>query len=268
MAADPLVLVLQIYLAMTAVMVVLWMLDRHVRNASLADVGFCFGLIAAVLWYAGSAAGDGARKAVVVLLAAVYAGRLGIYILIDRILTKQEDARYQHLREIWGASATRKMFGYFHLQAVAVAVFTLPFVVVMQNPHPPFALNELIGLTVWIVAVVGEAVADRQLARFREKPWNRDRVYREGLWRYSRHPNYFFEWLHWWAYVVMAFEAPGWPLTLLGPVGMGWALVKVTGIPPAERQAVSHRSGEYRDYQETTSAFIPWFPRSRRPSRG
>ncbi len=268
MAADPLTLILQIYLAMTVVMVVLWVLDRRVRNASLADVGFCFGLIAAVVWCAGSAAGDGVRKTVVALLAAVYAGRLGIYILTDRILAKREDARYRRLREEWGASATRNMFGYFHLQAIAVSVLTLPFAVVMQNPHPPFALRELAGLAVWIIAVVGEAMADRQLARFREKPWNRDRVCRDGLWRYSRHPNYFFEWLHWWAYVVMAFEAPGWPLTLLGPIGMGWALVKVTGIPPAERQAVSRRGEEYRDYQETTSVFIPWFPRSRRANRG
>jgi steroid 5-alpha reductase family enzyme len=99
------------------------------------------------------------------------------------------------------------------------------------------------------------------LARFRAKPWNKDRVCREGLWYYSRHPNYFFEWLHWCAYVVMAVGAPGWPLTLIGPVGMGWALLNVSGIPLAERQALKTRGEDYRDYQQTTNAFLPWRPK-------
>src|SRR5690606_13789140 len=101
------------------------------------------------------------------------------------------------------------MFAYFQLQAAAVALFSLPFLVVIQNPRPPFGLVELIGVLIWLAAVVGEAAADRQLAAFRAKPWNRDRVCREGLWYFSRHPNYFFEWLHWWSYVVMALGAPG-----------------------------------------------------------
>lgn len=88
------------------------------------------------------------------------------------------------------------MFGYVHMQALALAAFSLTFLVLIQNPRPPFALIELVGLLIWIVAVSGEAMADRQLVQFRSKSWNRDRVCRDELWRYSRHPNYFFEWLH------------------------------------------------------------------------
>jgi steroid 5-alpha reductase family enzyme len=153
------------------------------------------------------------------------------------------------------------MFGYFQLQSAAVAAFSLPFLVVIQNPRPPFSLVELAGLLLWILAVSGEAVADRQLSRFRARPWNRDRVCREGLWQYSRHPNYFFEWVHWWSYVVMAIGAPGWPLTFIGPVGMGWALLRVSGIPLAEQQALKTRGAEYRRYQQTTNAFVPWIPK-------
>jgi steroid 5-alpha reductase family enzyme len=144
----------------------------------------------------------------------------------------------------------------------------LPFLTIIQNPRPPFALAELAGMVIWIVAVGGEAVADAQLARFRGDPTNRTRVLRNGFWRYSRHPNYFFEWLHWWAYVVMTIGSPGWLLTWLAPLGMGWALLKVTGIPPAEQEAVARRGEEYRIYQETTSAFVPWFPRPRPTNRG
>ena len=246
---------------MVVLMAVLWALHLWVRNASIADVGFCAGLIAAVLWYAQIASGEPERKILVAAMACLYAGRLGLFILLNRIVGKAEDARYQRLREEWGSSEKLKMFGYFQLQAIAVAAFSLPFLVVIQNPRPPFGLVELAGVSLWLIAVSGEATADWQLAQFRSKPWNKDRVYREGLWYYSRHPNYFCEWLHWWAYVVMTIGAPGWPLTLVGPVGMGWALLKVSGIPFAEQQALKTRGEEYREYQQTTNAFVPWWPK-------
>jgi steroid 5-alpha reductase family enzyme len=261
--SDPLFLVITVYLVIATVMAGLWALQLVVRNASIADIGFCAGLIAAVLWYAAQATGEAERKIPVAVLAVLYAGRLGLYILLNRVIGKTEDARYRRLREQWGSSEPVRMFGYFQLQALAVAAFSLPFLVLIQNPRLPFALIELVGLLIWIVAVTGEAMADWQLARFRSKSWNRDRVCRDGLWRYSRHPNYFFEWIHWWAYVVMAIGTPGWILTWIGPVAMGWALVKVTGIPSVEAQALASRGEEYRIYQRTTNAFFPWLPKSR-----
>jgi steroid 5-alpha reductase family enzyme len=261
LTADPLALLVTAYLAMVVVMVALWALHHAIRNASIADVGWCAGLIAVVLWYAAQASGESERKVLVAGLVTLYAGRLGGYVLLNRVLGKTEDARYRRLREQWGASTGIFMFGYFQLQAMAVAAFSLPFLVIIQNPRPPFAFTELLGLLIWIGAVSGEAVADWQLARFRAKSWNHDRVCRDGLWWYSRHPNYFFEWLHWCAYVVMAIGAPGWPLTLIGPIGMGWALLKVTGIPLAEAQALASRGKDYRLYQQTTSRFIPWPPK-------
>lgn len=261
MAADPLTLVTSVYIAMIVSMAALWGLHLWVRNASIADVGFCAGLFAAVVWYAQLASGEGERKALVVVMAGLYAGRLGFFLLFNRVVGKREDARYRRLREEWGRTEPVMMFGYFQLQAMAVAAFSLPFLVVIQNPRPPFGLHELAGALVWLVAVCGEGLADWRLAQFRSKPWNTDRVCREGLWYYSRHPNYFFEWLHWWSYVIMALGAPGWPLTLIGPVGMGWALVKISGIPLAERQALKTRGKDYREYQQTTNAFVPWCPK-------
>jgi steroid 5-alpha reductase family enzyme len=261
MTTDPFMLVLIAYLGMVAVMVGLWGLQLRVRNVSIADVGWCVGLIAVVLWYATQAIGGLERKVLVSALAMLYAGRLGFYILFNRVIGKTEDARYRRLREQWGSSESVWMFGYFQLQALAVVVFSLPFLVLIQAPRFPFSLIALCGLLIWIVAVLGEAIADRQLAQFRSKPWNHDRACRDGLWRYSRHPNYFFEWLHWWAYVAMGIGAPGWLLTWIGPIGMGLALLKVTGIPWVERQTLASRGEDYREYQRTTSAFFPWFPR-------
>ena len=263
MQADPLPLVVGVYFVMTVVMTVLWAVQRKTKNAAIGDVGWCVGLIFAVLWYATQASGSAERILLTVMLVTLYAGRLGMYILSDRVIGKPEDPRYRRLREEWGEAESAKMLAYFLLQAFAVAAFSLPFLVLMWNPRPPSALVELIGLLIWGVAISGEAKADRQLAHFRANPNNRGRVCREGLWAYSRHPNYFFEWLHWCSYVVMTLGAPGWVFTWIGPVVMGLSLLKLTGIPRAEAQALSSRGEEYRIYQATTSAFVPWFPRAR-----
>jgi steroid 5-alpha reductase family enzyme len=261
--SDPLPLVLAAYLFMTVVMGMLWIVQKKIRNAAIGDVGWCFGLILTVLWYATQASGSFERIFLPVMLVTLYAGRLGLHILFNRVIGKEEDARYRRLRQEWGESESAKMLAYFLLQALAVAAFSLPFLVLMWNPRPPSALVELIGLLIWGVAVAGEARADRQLAYFRADPRNQGRVCREGLWKYSRHPNYFFEWLHWCSYVVMTLGAPGWVFTWIGPIGMGLALLKISGIPRAEAQALSSRGEEYTAYQVTTNAFFPWFPRSR-----
>jgi steroid 5-alpha reductase family enzyme len=263
---DPLLLLTQIFIASAVWMFGLWLIQRTHHNASLADAGWCAGLIGAVVWYALMVEGDLARRILVALMISLYGLRLGSYILFDRVLGKQEDPRYRSVRRRWGRQEPALMLAYFLLQAAAITVFSLPPLLVMHNQRPGFSLWELLGVMLWAVAVTGEATADRQLAVFRRRLWNRDRVCRTGLWRYSRHPNYFFEWLHWWSYVVMALALPAgnWWATLIGPLVMGWALLKVTGIPLAEARALESRGDDYRIYQETTSAFIPWPPRTGR----
>ncbi len=258
---DPLLALVTAYGVMVCAMLALWLADRRIQNASIADVGWCVGLVSTVVWYGWSTVGDFERKILLLSMASLYGLRLGLYILLYRVIGQEEDARYRRLRREWGSSEPVKMFAYFQLQAAAVALFSLPFLVLMQNVVPPFSFWELAGFLVWLLAVTGEGFADWQLARFRSKPWNRDRVCREGLWFYSRHPNYFFEWLHWWAYVVMAVGTAGWLLTWVGPVAMGWALLKVTGVPLAEAQALRSRGEDYRVYQQTTNRFLPWWPK-------
>lgn len=260
---DPLFLLVTGWAASALLMVVLWMVQRRLRNAAIADVGWCYGLALVALWYAASVSGEPARRLLVALMVFLYAVRLGTHVLVDRVWNKAEDGRYRALRLRWGEQEPLRMFWYFQLQAAAIALFSLPPLVVMQNPHPPFHFWDLAGFLLWGAAVSGEAIADWQLAAFRSKPWNRDRVCRIGLWRYSRHPNYFFEWLHWWSYVLMGLAIPmgNLGMTLIGPIAMGVALLKVTGIPWTEAQAMATRGKEYATYQRTTNAFVPWFPR-------
>lgn len=261
--SNPLPLVLEGYIAMMVVMGILWFVQRRTRNASLAEVGFCLGLISVVIGYAAQTISGIERTALAIMLVVLYAGRLGHYLLVDRVIGKEEeDPRYQRLRKTWGKSEAVNMFLYFQLQAVAIATFSLPFLVVLLNPRPPTSVVELAGLLIWGIGVAGQARADRQLAQFRADPRNEGLVCREGLWRYSRHHNYFFEWLHWWSYVVMTLGASGWAFTLIAPILMGWMLLKVTGIPPNETQALASLGDDYRAYQRTTNAFIPGAPKA------
>lgn len=262
MSSDPLTLLLWAWIAMAGWMALLWLVERARRNASLADVGWCVGLVVVVAGYAWSATGEFERKLLLVGMAAVYGLRLGGYILFNRVIGRTEDPRYRRLRQVWRLEQPLWMFLYFQVQAAAVVLFSLPFLAVMQNPRPPFGLWELAGVIVWLTGILGESFADRQLARFRAKPWNHDRVCREGLWLFSRHPNYFFEWIHWWAYVVMAIGSPGWLLTWIGPLVMGLSLTKLTGIPWAEEQVLRTRGDDYRRYQAATNAFLPWWPKT------
>ena len=110
-------------------------------------------------------------------------------------------------------------------------------------------------------AIVGETVADRQLANWRKDPNNKGRTCRSGLWRYSRHPNYFCEWLMWCAYAALAWPGPLGPVALGAPALLLFLVLKVTGIPPTEARALASRGADYRRYQRTTSAFVPWPPR-------
>lgn len=184
---------------------------------------------------------------------------------MNRVIGKNEDGRYRSLRQRWGERAQFNFFFFFQIQVVLAVAFSLPILTAMANSAPFGTIWDVIGFVIWLIAVGGEIVADRQLARFRRDPDNRGKVCQSGFWRYSRHPNYFFEWLHWWAYVFFAIGSAHWWICLIGPVLMLLFLLFITGIPATEAQAVASRGDVYRRYQRTTSAFIPWFPNDNAP---
>lgn len=236
----------------------LWFVQRRTRNAATADVGWT--VLVAVGAVVAALVGEGApsRRFLVAGLAAIWALRLGAYLVRDRVLAgAPEDGRYRALREAWGSAAGRNFLALYLAQVPVAALFVAPLVAAMRGGAPD--LWAVAGVVVWLVATVGEWIADRQLERFRADPGNRGAVCRAGLWRFSRHPNYFFEWLHWWAYVLIGRAQP---LTFLGPAAMLLFLYRITGIPYTERQALRSRGDAYRAYQRTTSAFIPWPPRA------
>lgn len=245
-------------------MALLWLLQRRTGDAGVVDVGWSYslGFFALLLAFGGS--GDPWRRALMAILAGAWALRLGTHLLVDRVLKGPEDGRYRMLRESWGERQQAYLFLFFQAQAVIAAFFAVPFAVVAFNPRPLGPLDAAAAL-VWLVAVAGEAVADAQLARFRKDPANKGRTCRAGLWALSRHPNYFFEWVHWLTYVLLAVAAPWQGLAWLGPAAMLFLLYRVTGIPYTEKRALQSRGEEYARYQREVSAFVPWPPKKESP---
>jgi len=236
-----------------------WLWQRRHRNAGIVDVLWAFCLAASAAWLAVEGTGAILPRVLLAMLGALWGLRLALH-LWRRTSREPEDGRYRYLREHWHGNQL-KFFGFFQLQASLVALFALPFLAVAQNPAAEPGIWTLLAVAIWVISVTGESVADRQLARFRANPANRGRTCREGLWRYSRHPNYFFEWLHWLCYVALSVGSPQAWLSGVGPLLMYVFLRWVSGIPFTEAQALRNRGADYRSYQQQTPMLFPWFPK-------
>ena len=255
---SPAMFVLCVWLAAVVTMTGGWLWQRRHQNAGIVDVLWATGLGASAVFAALLGTGAAPVRVLTGLCGVIWGLRLALHLWL-RVRAEPEDGRYRALRERWGA-AQGKWFGLFQFQAALIALFCIPFIVAASNPtvRPAWLAA---ALAIFIVSIAGENLADRQLARFRADPANRGRACRLGLWRYSRHPNYFFEWLHWFTYVAIAMGAAHATWALAGPLVMFVFLRWVSGIPFTEAQALRTRGADYRHYQQTTSMFFPWPPR-------
>jgi len=243
------------------VMAGVWSFSMRVRNVGYVDVAWA-GLMSLAALIAGVFSSGAALPRILTAAAgAVWGARLCVH-LLHRVLHEAEDGRHRALRERWKGSPA-KFFVFFQVQAVVVALFALPFLGAAASPVEHVNGWTMAAVMVWIVAVGGESLADAQLAAFRENRGNRGKTCRAGFWNWSRHPNYFFEWLHWFAYVLLTFGSPYAWLTWLGPILMLVFLYRISGIPQTEEQALRSRGDDYRRYQNDVSAFFPWPPRTR-----
>ncbi len=255
MNPQPLVVVLGFC---TAVMLAGWLVERRRRNPAIADLLWAACISASALYLGLVAGGSMLSRLLVAMMGGIGGFRLFMH-LLQRMLIESTDARHRALRERAKDNGGR-MFAFFIGKAISATLFAVPLYVAAENPYDQARLWTWLAAGVYSIGLAGEAYADIQLATFRDQPRNRARTCRRGLWRYSRHPNYFFAFLHWCSYALLAVGVPWtlWSLTLLGPILA--ALVAMRRVRIVEAEAVRTRGEDYLAYQHATSAWIPWLP--------
>ncbi|MFW2391705.1 MAG: DUF1295 domain-containing protein [Methyloceanibacter sp.] len=255
--------------AMSLIMAGGWLLQRRTGNSGFVDAAWTFGLgavgAASALLVLPGGDGPTARQTIVAALVAAWSVRLGTHI-VQRTRTIADDPRYAALMNDWGAEAPRRLFVFLQQQAIASLPLALTIFVAAQNPAPFSRVQDWLGLIVIVAGIAGEGLSDRQLRRFVATRKEGARVCDIGLWSWSRHPNYFFEWMFWLAFPMFAIDFSGsypwgW-LGLVGPALMYGLLVHVSGVPPLELHMVAKHGDAYRAYQQRTSVFFPLPPRN------
>ncbi|KQZ14832.1 hypothetical protein ASD44_12715 [Mesorhizobium sp. Root554] len=264
-------LILLLAVLLSATMAAAWLAAIRTGRSGWIDAIWSFavgagGVAAAFLPLEGDASWT-VRQWVVAALAGFWSLRLGLHILA-RTAGGGDDPRYAQLRAEWGTNFRRRLFWFLQIQAAAAFLLVMAIFAAARNPAASLGPGDWLGIAVLIIAVAGEAIADRQLTAFRADRANKGRVCDQGLWSLTRHPNYFFEWLGWVAYPIIAIDLTndypwGWA-ALAGPIFMYWLLVHVSGIPPLEAHMLRSRGEKFREYQRRVNAFWPG-PR-RRPT--
>ncbi|MFP6842788.1 MAG: DUF1295 domain-containing protein [Acinetobacter sp.] len=247
------------------IMAVCWLIVTYNQRAGLVDVAwsFCIALnvMIAAFWL------DTAPISVRIFIgcaSSIWFLRLTWHLLRRYWHESEEDRRYANMRRAMGQFKHLGFLAFFMFQAGLAILFSYPMLsllsttVIQWSEWTHWAL--IAAAIMMLLAFIGESTADQQLYRFKQKPEHHGKTMDQGLWKYSRHPNYFFEWLHWFAYPILGLAA-GQYLLWVYPLLMWAFLYYITGIPFSEQQALRHRGQNYRDYQQRTSMFIPWQPK-------
>ncbi len=256
-----------IAVSLSILMAMAWMVQQRTGNSGWVDTiwTFAVGLVGtgSALWPVADAAPN-PRQWLVAALVAIWSVRLGLHIAV-RTAAITDDPRYAAFAREWGVDSPRRMFVFLQNQGFGSIPLVFAIFVAARFPLTALRFQDYLGALILLIGIAGETLAHAQLRNFRIDPANKGRVCDVGLWRWSRHPNYFFEWLGWLAYPVIAISPDyGWGFAALpAPLFMYWILVHVTGIPPLEAQMLRSRGARYRDYQSRTSAFFPRPPHKR-----
>lgn len=240
-----------------------WVVAYRFQKTSIVDIFWSLFIFSAALFYFMLSGQFYSVAYVYLVLVGLWAVRLSAHIGM-RARGHEEDPRYRALRLKWGADEKNKMLIFYFQQGAAAWVFSLPFLILFSSLPHDWGAWQSFGFVIWFCAFIGEALSDYQLYQFKKDQSNQGRVCRVGFWNYSRHPNYFFEWLNWVAYAFLALPHQGGWIALVCPILMYHFLNKVSGVPLAEQQALKSRSTEYAEYQRVTSAFFPWLPKKQK----
>lgn len=233
-----------------------WLIQLKTKNAAVIDPIWSLSFPLLALVYFGFSRYT-IPQVIFLSIIVIWGLRLGIHLLLRVLKEEHEDVRYAALRKEWGNNQDVFMLRFYYYQAILALVLSTPFVLVMTDDREGLSFFSIAGVVIWAIAACGESIADAQLKSFKADPGNKGKVCEKGLWYYSRHPNYFFEWLIWVSFFVFALGSPFGVVSVICPLLMLYFLLKVTGIPYTETHSVKSKGQAYIEYQKTTSAFVP-----------
>lgn len=243
-------------------MLVFWLASIPLRNVAIVDIAWGLGFVLVAITAALCVEGNGINRWLLPLLTTIWGVRLSGY-LAWRNYGKPEDKRYQAMRDHRGASfAYSSLWIVFGLQAAILWIVSLPLQAGIYYASSEWHPFHFIGMAVWLAGIAFETVSDYQLARFKNNAANAGQVMDRGLWHYTRHPNYFGDFLVWWGLFLVSLAgnlASIW-WTIVGPLLMSWFLMRVSGVPLLE-QSLRVTRPQYADYIRRTNSFFPWFPK-------
>ena len=249
------------FLLVAVMMFMLWLIGLRTNNYAIVDFGWAVGLTLIADYYGWQSWRHGGYLPRIILfcaMATIWGLRLGLYLLLTRVIGHPEEGRYQQLRKEWKTNLPLKFLAFYLFQGLLDAILSLPFLWVALNRAEKIHWLEIAGVALFVIAKIGESISDAQLTAFKNNPNNKGKTCRAGLWKYSRHPNYFFEWNIWVAWFLFALASPHGYTAIVCPAFMLFLLFKITGIPATEEQSLRSRGDDYREYQRTTSVFVPW----------
>ena len=258
-------MLLNLFFLDSVLMLLFWLIVTYNKRAGLVDVGWSFSIVLNVMLLAifVDTAPFNVRLFIGIASCAWFL-RLTWHLLRRYWFETEEDRRYANMRKAMGRFQHLGFLAFFIFQAGLVILFSYPMFSLINTPEIQWSsatnLFIMFAAMIMLIAFVGESIADHQLYKFKQNPEHHGQTMDQGLWKYSRHPNYFFEWLHWFAYPILGLAA-GLYILWIYPLLMWIFLYYITGIPFSEQQALRHRGQNYRDYQKRTSMFIPWQPK-------
>lgn len=241
---------------MILIMSLLWLFYLKTNRASYVDVIWSWGFLIPLSLSAFFLNAWWPRKLLLGSMMGLWSLRLGTHIFL-RLKREHEDKRYEALKKEWQQNPRWQFFKFYQIQAVTVVLLSTPVFTSFSNTTQQMSLVEICAALLWLISWLGESLADHQLERFRKNPENKGMVCDQGLWAYSRHPNYFCEWLMWVSYALFALASTWGFLALISPALMYYFLVHVTGVKMAEEQSLQSKPIAYKKYQERVPAFFP-----------
>jgi len=250
---------LQMLILIFSYFFVLFIIGQVLKNNSIVDIGWGIGFVIVAFYILFVKGFYDAASVITVLLISIWGLRLFYYVL-KRNMGKPEDFRYVNFRRKWGSKfpALKAYLQVYFLQSVFMYIISLSILVILSDEYKKnFLLFASIGIAVWIIGFIFEAVGDMQLKNFKEGGKNKGKIMKTGLWKYTRHPNYFGEATMWWGIFIISFTAKHWYIALISPVILTYLLLFVSGVPMLEKKYSDNV--EFIEYKKVTSKFIPWF---------